>query len=144
MSVRETNRWRNGLVNVSLDHTFNENQSLNFDVDYLYFKNDNPSLYENRFIEGDNTLLNRERIDVTKETPINIWVSKLDYRNVLSDAFTLETGLKASLSEFSNKVIVSDLVENAWVENDTFTQDADLSEKQQRAIYPATGHLLKI
>ena len=129
MSVRETNRWRNGLVNVSLDHTFDENKTLNVDVDYLYFKNDNPSLYENRFIEGDRTLLNREEIDVTKETPINIRVSKLDYRQALSDVFTLETGVKGSLSEFSNRVGVSDLVENVWVENDTFTQDADLSEK---------------
>ncbi|MDZ7717352.1 MAG: outer membrane beta-barrel family protein [Balneolaceae bacterium] len=129
MSVRETNRWRNGLVNVSLDHKFDENKTLNFDVDYLYFKNDNPSQYKNRFIEGDHTLLNREEIDVTKETPINIRVSKLDFRNEISDAFTLETGVKGSLSEFSNKVGVSDLVENVWVKNDTFTQDADLSEK---------------
>jgi hypothetical protein len=129
MSVRETNRWNNGLVNMSLDHAFDENKTLNFDVDYLYFKNDNPSFYENRFIEGDNTLLNRERIDVTKETPINIWVSKLDYRQALSDKFTMETGVKGSLSEFSNRVGVSDLVNNVWVENDTFTQVADLSER---------------
>lgn len=129
MSVRETNRWRKGLVNVSIDHEFNENKTLNVDVDYLYFKNDNPSLFENRFIEGDNTLLNRAEIDVTKETPINIWVSKLDYRQALSDKFTLETGVKGSLSEFSNRVGVSDLAENVWVENDTFTQDADLTEK---------------
>ncbi|MEX0769972.1 MAG: outer membrane beta-barrel family protein [Balneolaceae bacterium] len=129
MSVRETNRWRNGLVNVSLDHKFDENKTLNFDVDYLYFKNDNPSLYKNRFIEGDNSLLNRESIDVKKETPINIRVSKLDYRQALSDKFTMETGVKGSLSEFSNRVGVSDLVDNVWLENDTFTQDADLSEK---------------
>ena len=129
MVVHETNRWRNGLMNVSLDHTFNENQSLNFDFDYLYFKNDNPSLYKNRFIEGDSTLLNSENIDVIKETPINIRVSKLDYRNKLSDKFTLETGIKGSLSEFSNRVGVSELVENVWVENDLFTQEANLSEK---------------
>ncbi|MDZ7757516.1 outer membrane beta-barrel family protein [Rhodohalobacter sp.] len=129
MSVRETNRWRQGIVNLSLDHEFDENKTLNVDVDYLYYKNDNPSFYENRFIEGDHSLLNREEIDVTKETPINIRVSKLDYRYVLSDAFTLETGVKGSLSEFSNKVIVSDLIDNVWVENDTFTQDANLSEK---------------
>ena len=129
MSVRETNRWRNGLVNLSLVHKFDENRTLNVDVDYLYFKNDNPSLYKNRFIEGDSTLLNSENIDVTKETPIYIRVSRVDYRNKLSDRFTLETGIKGSLSEFSNKVGVSDLVENIWVENETFTQDADLSEK---------------
>ncbi len=134
MAVRETNRWRNGLVNLSLDHAFSENRSLNFDLDYLYFKNDNPSLYKNSFIEGDNSLLSRESIDVTKETPIHIRVSKLDYRQALSDKFTLETGLKGSLSEFSNKVSVSDLVQNAWVENDSFTQDADLSEKNA-AVY---------
>jgi len=134
MAVREINRWRSAFVNLSLDHAFNENRSLNFDMDYLYYKNDNPSLYENNFIEGDNTLLSRERIDVSKETPIHIRVSKLDYRQSLSDKFMVETGVKGSLSEFSNRVGVSDLVENTRVVNDTFTQDADLSEKNA-AVY---------
>ena len=129
MSVRETNRWRNGLINLSLDHSFNENRILSFDVDYLYFINNNPSLYVNSFIEGDDTLLDRESIDVTKETPIDIRVAKLDYREVISERFTLETGIKGSLSDFTNKVNVSDLIQNNWVINNTFTQNADLSEK---------------
>jgi hypothetical protein len=129
MSVRETNNWRNGLVNLSLDHSFNDNRNLSFDADYLYYVNDNPSLYMNKIIEGDDSLLSRESIDVTKETPINIRVVKLDYREVLSESFTLETGIKGSLSDFTNEVNVLDLIENEWVLNNNFTQNADLSEK---------------
>jgi len=129
LSASETNRWRNGLINVSFDHDFNENQSLLFDVDYLYYINDNPSFYENRFIEGDITRMNTESIDVEKETPIHIRVIKLDYVHELSDQFTLETGIKGSLSDFTNRVRVSNLIENVWEINNTFSQNADLSEK---------------
>jgi hypothetical protein len=129
LSARETNRWRNGLVNISLDHEFNEKRSLRFDADYLYYKNNNPSFYVNRFIEGDISRMDSESIDVEKETPIHIRVVKLDYIHVLSDQFTLETGVKGSLSDFTNKVNVSNLIQNAWVVNDTFSQNADLSEK---------------
>lgn len=129
MSARETNRWRNGLINVSLDHDFSKNRSLRFDADYLYYKNNNPSFYVNRFVEGDINRMDSESIDVEKETPIHIRVVKLDYVEVVSDKFTVETGVKGSLSDFTNKVSVSNLVQSVWVVNDTFSQDADLSEK---------------
>lgn len=129
MSVRETNNWRNGLVNISLDHSFNNNRNLSFDADYLYFVNDNPSYYKNTIIEGDDSLLSRDNIDVTKKTPIHIRVVKLDYRENFSDTFTLETGIKGSLSDFTNEVNVLDLIKNDWVSNNTFTHNADLSEK---------------
>jgi hypothetical protein len=129
LTARETNRWKNGLVNVSLDHKFSSSQSLNFDADYLYYINDNPSFYVNRFIEGEISRMDSESIDVEKETPIHIRVVKLDYIHVLSDQFTLETGVKGSLSDFTNKVSVSNLIQNVWVVNDTFSQDAELSEK---------------
>lgn len=129
MSVDETNRWRNILVNTSLDHSFNENSTLSLDLDYLYFKNDNPSFFENEFIAGDRNLMDTEGIDVGKETPINIRVARLDYSHRLSGNFTIETGLKGTLSEFSNDVRVSDLIEGNWVVNEDFTNKADLTEK---------------
>jgi hypothetical protein len=129
MSVRETNRWKNGLINISLDHTFKKNRSLHFDADYLYYKNDNPSFYVNSFAEGDISRMENESIDVEKETPIHIRVVKLDYIHELSDKFTLETGVKGALSDFRNTVSVLNLIQNTWIVNDTFSQDADLSEK---------------
>jgi outer membrane receptor for ferrienterochelin and colicin len=129
MSVRETNRWTDGMINLSLDHTFNKNRSLHFDADYLYYKNDNPSFYVNSFVEGDISRLENESIDVEKETPIHIRVVKLDYIHELSDKFTLETGAKGALSDFRNMVSVLNFIQNTWIVNGTFSQDANLSEK---------------
>ncbi|PKD44854.1 outer membrane beta-barrel family protein [Rhodohalobacter barkolensis] len=129
MSVRETNRWKDGMINLSLDHTFKKNRSLHFDADYLYYKNDNPSFYVNSFVEGDISRLENESIDVEKETPIHIRVVKLDYIHELSDKFTIETGAKGALSDFRNTVSVLNLIQNDWIVNDTFSQNANLSEK---------------
>lgn len=129
MTVRETNNWRNALINMSLDHSFSEIRSLSVDFDYLYYLNDNPSFYQNKFLEGNRALMDTEGIDVEKETPINIRVVRVDYSHQLSTELTLETGIKGTLSEFSNDVRVTDLVEGNWVVNDSFTNKADLTEK---------------
>ena len=129
MTARETNRWRNALVNLSMDHSFDEQSSLSLDLDYLYYKNDNPSLFSNEFLEGNRNLMETDGIDVKKETPIHIRVAKIDYVRELSGSFTLETGIKGTLSEFSNDVRVSDLINGNWLINESFTNKADLTEK---------------
>lgn len=129
MTVHETNDWRNALFNTSLDHSFSENRTLSFDFDYLYYKNDNPSKYQNKFLSGDRALMDTEGIEVEKETPINFWVSKIDYRDQFNDNFTLETGFKGTLSKFFNDVKVFEKADDAWNINDRYTSEADLTEK---------------
>lgn len=129
MRVQETNLWRNSLLNASLDHSFSENRTLSFDLDYLYYINDNPSVYQNNFVEGNENLMENQGIDVEKETPINIWVGRIDYRHRLSDDLTLETGLKGTLSDFLNDVNVSERIDGSWTVNDRYTNNANLTEK---------------
>ncbi|WP_409070382.1 outer membrane beta-barrel family protein [Aliifodinibius sp. S!AR15-10] len=129
MNVRETNDWKNGMANISLDHSFNEHQSLNFDVDYLFYKHDNPSFFRNRFIDGNIDLMDNEAIDIEKETPINIWVGKINYRHQLSPTLNIETGIKGTLSGFNNDVQVSDKIQGIWKVNSSLTSEAELTEK---------------
>ncbi|MGK7370556.1 MAG: TonB-dependent receptor, partial [Candidatus Halalkalibacterium sp. M3_1C_030] len=82
--INEENLWRNGIINFGLDHAFSEGRTFNFDLDYLYYKNNNPSTYQNEAITGTIPSNDPDAIKVEKETPINIWVSKLDYQHNLS------------------------------------------------------------
>jgi len=129
MSVRETNNWRRGIANLSVDHDFNEQQHLSVDFDYLYYKNDNPSFFRNNFVEGNREVLANDAIDVEKETPINIWVTKIDYEQQISPTFTISTGVKGTLSQFKNNVQVSDQIQGDWIVNSRLTNKADLTEK---------------
>ncbi|MCG2589567.1 outer membrane beta-barrel family protein [Rhodohalobacter sulfatireducens] len=128
MGIRERNIWRNGMINASIDHSFNENQNLSFDFDYLHYINENPSVYQNEFIEGDRSLYQAGGIDVEKETPINIWVGRVDYTFQPSSTFSIETGVKGTLSEFVNDVSVKNNFDGSWEIDDRFTSDANLSE----------------
>jgi len=128
MGIRERNIWRNGMINASIDHSFNENQNLSFDFDYLHYINDNPSVYQNEFIEGDRNLYQAGGIDVEKETPINIWVGRVDYTFQPSGTLSIETGVKGTLSDFVNDVTVKNNFGGSWEIDDRFTSDANLSE----------------
>ena len=129
MDVDERNDWKSALINTSLDHTLSKNHTLSFDLDYLYYENNNPSSYLNQFIEGNQQLLDTRGIDSKKNTPINIWVSKLDYQKQISDMLTIEAGAKGTLSSFVNDVDVSEKVGDSWVRQSRFSSEADLSEK---------------
>lgn len=128
LHIEEENLWRNGIVNAGLEHAFREGSELSLDLDYLYYKNDNPSEYENIYLSGDASLLENEGFRVAKETPIRIWVSKIDYRNEGSSDFTVETGLKSTFSNFSNQVNVTEQATGGFVPNDRFSSLADLDE----------------
>ncbi|GAA5520849.1 TonB-dependent receptor family protein [Aliifodinibius salicampi] len=127
-SINEKNLWRNGIINFGIDHVFSEDRTLNFDLDYLYYKNSNPSSYRLDVVTGDVSPNNADAINVEKETPINIWVSKLDYQHEVSSKITFETGLKSTYSDFVNDVHVSDRVNGNFIVNNSFTNEADLEE----------------
>ncbi len=129
MAVRETNHWRKGMANISLAHSFNKERHLSIDVDYLFYKHDNPSLYQNSFVEGNMDLMDNEAIDVEKKTPINIWVSRIDYKHDLSSTFKLGAGVKGTFSSFNNDLKISDQIQGKWMVNNSLTNEADLTEK---------------
>ncbi|MCW9708956.1 outer membrane beta-barrel family protein [Fodinibius salsisoli] len=126
--INEKNLWRNGIVNFGVDHSFSEDRSLNFDLDYLYYKNSNPSTYRNEVITGNLSPTDPDAINVEKETPINIWVARLDYKHTISPKLTLESGMKSTFSDFSNDVRVTDNINGNIVVNNAFTNKANLDE----------------
>lgn len=126
--INEVNQWRNGIVNFGINHAFSEGNTLSLDLDYLYYKNNNPSGYRIDAISGTMSENDPDGITVEKETPINIWVSKLDYLLKVSPKLTLETGIKSTFSDFVNDVRVTERINGSFVVNNSFTNRANLDE----------------
>lgn len=129
MDIDETNLWRNVLSNFNFNHSFSEDKNLQFNFDYVYYINENPSFYDNQFIDGNRSLMRMNGIDVDKHTPIHFWVSKIDYQHRLSDKLTLETGLKGTINTFFNDISVTQNIDGTWAPSHRYSNEADLTEK---------------
>lgn len=122
MSVHEKNVWTSatGSVGLTVNPTSGSELGLNFD--YLYYRNDNPSSYDN------STQSERSAISLTKDTPIRMLVGRADYRRTISPALTIEAGVKAVHSSLDNNVDVRRLRDNTFTIDSTFTSNSTLVE----------------
>ena len=48
----ERNQWKNFSSNINLKHNFEEDNFISFNMDYLYYKDENPTDYTNNFFDG--------------------------------------------------------------------------------------------
>ena len=125
----EINHLKHFGINYNVKHNFTENKFLSFDIDYLKYKFDNPTNYENSFYDENNNFDRTELLRSGKKTPIKTWVSKLDYSNKVNDKIKIEAGVKGTKSNFENDVNVDDFENNVWVSDATLTNKSDLDEK---------------
>ena len=132
--VIETNKWMHYMGNINLQHSFKEGEVLDFNLDYLHYDDNNPSGYSINYHDNTNLLTSTEEIKVTKKTPINTYVGKLDYTRNFGKSIKLESGLKTTFTSFGNDVSVANLVNSAWTFNSDLTNNYTLSENMS-AIY---------
>lgn len=114
--------------NLNYVHKFKNDSDITFDIDYLYYKNDNPTDFDYAFTDTQNNTNSVEQIRIEKETPINIWTSRLDYSKKIGK-ITVETGVKGISSELSNQVIYQDNLAGAFTVDDDLSDDSELSNK---------------
>ncbi|MCF7561202.1 TonB-dependent receptor [Sabulilitoribacter multivorans] len=133
----EINHLKHYGINFNIKHNFTEDDFISFDADYINYKFDNPTNYENSFFDENNNFDRIELLRSGKKTPIETWVGKLDYSNKINDKIKIETGIKGTKSNFENDVNVDDFVNNDWVTDPSLTNKSDLDEK----IYAAYGAL---
>jgi len=127
--------------NINLNHKFKENESIDFDLNYLHFYDINPTTYNNSFYDGNNNLVKQELTNSDKDTPGNILVSQADYNNQLNDKLKLETGIKAIFSTFENDVIVETFDGQDFIADPELTNKSDLDERTVAA-YTSLGYAL--
>jgi hypothetical protein len=129
IASEEVNQWRHYGGNMHVQHTFSKRSSLLFDADYLYYYDNNPVDYENRFFNNSEVLVGGSTARSSKKTPIRIGVGKLDYIHTFKDEMKLETGVKATVSNFGNDVKVEELNGTVWVPQPGLTANYHLDEE---------------
>ncbi|HEV8284052.1 MAG TPA: outer membrane beta-barrel family protein [Chitinophagaceae bacterium] len=137
MSIHESNIWQSVTAGIGLQSKMNSKTEISFNLDYLYYHNNNPSQYDNKPLSHDNNADDVSKIDVKKTTPIRFLIATTDYKHVYSPFLSLEAGLKSAISSLDNDVLVQRLQNNVWLTDPTFTSYSNLSE-QVAAAYIAT------
>lgn len=128
MLVWEKNLWQSATASVAYQTKMTDRSEISIGFDYLYYENDNPSTYDNlaTHLEGNTT--EKSKIDLSKSTPIRFLVAKTDYQYKLSEALSLETGVKAVASTLDNDVLTLREEEDNWVVDPAFSSFSKLEE----------------
>ena len=126
--IKETNKWNHYMGNLNVEHFFSEDETLEVNVDYLHYDDNNPSGYFIQYHDNTNKLTSTEDINVTKKTPINTLVGKLDYNKSFGKDIKLESGLKSTNTDFENDVSVANRVNGVWTFNTDLTNKYNLNE----------------
>lgn len=128
LNTQETNTWQHIMGNLNLTHQFDKSQKLSVDVDYLRYHNANPSDYQSEVMDGEKNFIENEDFRVRKETPLDVYVAKIDYSKQISEKVSIETGIKGTASRFINDISVENLEAADWVINPEFSNIFDLEE----------------
>jgi hypothetical protein len=128
IGTEETNHWRHLMGNINIQHTFNKGQMITANLDYLTYDNSNPTQYNNRYYDEGGSVVRDYNTRVKKETPIDIWVAKLDYSLDLSEKIRMETGLKGAFTTLVNEILFEEKIGEDWIKGEYFSNYADLTE----------------
>ncbi|HXL54926.1 MAG TPA: TonB-dependent receptor plug domain-containing protein, partial [Chitinophagaceae bacterium] len=69
---REVNQWQNIMANLNFQHEFKPGKLLFFDVNYIYYEDNNPNTYSNTYYNNLKEFLYHEDLRSGKITPINL------------------------------------------------------------------------
>lgn len=126
---KEIEKSKHGMVNLNLQHQFSQKERISFDIDYLYYKSDNPSNYDNSFFDGEGTLDAKSEVSIKKVTPTDNLSAKIDYQTSINEKIEFQVGIKGTNSQFNNLIEVYDVIGNDLIKNELFSQDYLLKEK---------------
>lgn len=128
MGITELNLWNNYLGNINLQHKFTDKKTLNIDLDYASYHQDQPNSYDIDYLDGSGQIESEDELRVGKETPIQFIVGTADYSHVFSNGTKLETGVKGAFSTFDNDISLERLEPQGWVTDPFFTAKYALNE----------------
>ncbi len=114
---------------LNLQHTLHKDEIISFDVDYLYYSDNNFIDYDIHWTDENNKPFFDETTRSGKTTPIKIAVGKIDYSKVFTPKLKMDAGIKAVVSGFDNDIRVEILKNTAWVSDGEYTANYNLDEK---------------
>jgi hypothetical protein len=77
----EVNHWRHAMANLNLQHKLSSTGTIQADLDYLRYTNENPAVYLNTSTDVASGQTTSEQMQSGKTTPLRITVAKADYTN---------------------------------------------------------------
>jgi iron complex outermembrane recepter protein len=115
------NRWKNFTGSLYAEKNIQEGERIRFDIDYLWYKNDNPYEVEGSFLDkngmkaGNNDTLYASRQRGFAHTSIRVGVVKMDYTKQLNKKLKLEAGIKGTYTQTTSGSGIESLVNGAWI-----------------------------
>ncbi len=128
MTTIEENYWSHIMGNINLQHTFQNGQVINANLDYLRYKNSNPTWYTTDYYSESNNLLKAEEIRISKDTPIDIWVADLNHTLNIGKSVTVDSGIKGTFSGLTNQVVYEEQLGLQWIVDPNYSNNALLNE----------------
>ncbi|MEB2780041.1 TonB-dependent receptor family protein [Algoriphagus sp. C2-6-M1] len=128
MTTKEENYWSHIMGNINLQHTFKNGQVINFNLDYLTYKNSYPTWYTTEYFSETNDFLRSEEIRISKETHIDIWVADLNHSMKIGKSLTVDSGIKGTFSNLTNQVVYEEQLDSDWIVYPYYSSDALLKE----------------
>lgn len=128
MTLTEENFWSHIMGNINIQHTFQNGQVLSADLDYLTYKNANPTWYTTSFYDESDNLTETEEFRISKDTPIDMWVGSVNHSMKFGESVKVDSGIKGTFSELSNTVVFEEQFGSEWIVNPTYSSDGILTE----------------
>ncbi|WP_276372252.1 TonB-dependent receptor [Chryseolinea sp. H1M3-3] len=126
--INESNIWQSVTGAMGLHTKLNSKNEINFNLDYLFYHNSNPSDYNYELSYSQRNVKETSKIDLKKNTPIHFIIGKMDYVYAISPYITLEAGVKAVVSTLSNDILVKRTANDTWAIDPAFTSNSNLRE----------------
>lgn len=143
MKIHESNIWQSATGSFGFLTKAGLKSQINFNTDYLYYHNYNPSFYDNAIFYEQPNRHEESKIDLKKNTPIRIWIAKADYQYIATSSLTLEAGVKVVTSKLDNDVGVQHLEDKTWVPDSVFSSNSTLHERVGAAYVAANWQMGK-
>jgi len=89
-------RFKNGAVNLNLEHRYDSAKTLTADLDYLRYATRSDQLFNNRTIAADGAATAQDALIGYLPVDIRIYAGKADYVQTFRNGLKLETGVKVS------------------------------------------------
>lgn len=115
------NRWQNLITSLYAVKNLGKGGQINVDIDYLYYKNSNPSDAHSSYHDingneaGSNDTLFSPWQKGFAHSSIKVGVGKIDFTRQLSPRLKLETGIKGTYTSNSGLSRIESLVDGTWV-----------------------------
>jgi iron complex outermembrane receptor protein len=140
---------KNLISSFYVEKKIREGERIEFDVDYIYYSNDNPTQVQSSFTDryGRDVVVKNELFAARQRglsnTSINVGVGKVDYVRQVNKKIRLEAGGKWTYTSNAGVSGIQSLIQNEWTDLLGKSNNIDMKENIGAAYTSVTTELSK-